>query len=288
MNPSYNDIEYFIEVAQTKNISRAAERLGVTQPSLSFAMKRLEDVFGESLFTRSRSGVQLTKAGKELLFHGRALLSQWEQLRAEIKKKSESVGGQYTIGCHPSVGLYSLSKFIPDLLNKYPDLELKLHHDLSRKITEAVISHELDFGLVVNPVRHPELVIIELCVDEVKFWIAKELTANERKTVLTTVIWDPALLQAQELLRNLKVKQHSFRRQLPSASLEIVADLTLAGAGIGILPQRVAARVAGSRLICINKQWPTFKDRICLVYRADIQKTKATGVIISAIKTALD
>src|SRR5690606_8332928 len=106
--PAYTDIAYFLEVAQTRNISRAAERIGITQPSLSSAMKRLEDSLGSTLFIRGRTGVQLTKAGKELLGKGRLLLLSWEQLKADINKMETGVSGQYIIGCHPSVALYTL------------------------------------------------------------------------------------------------------------------------------------------------------------------------------------
>src|SRR5689334_19918927 len=100
MPPAYADLSYFIEVAQSGNISRAAERLGITQPSLSAAVKRLEDSVGATLFIRGRTGVQLTKSGTELLRKGRLLLLNWEQLKADVKKKETGVSGQYVIGCH--------------------------------------------------------------------------------------------------------------------------------------------------------------------------------------------
>ena len=113
MTPSYSEISYFVEVAQTKNMSRAADRLGVTQPTLSSAIKRLEDTVGTPLLIRNRTGVQLTKAGKKLYSGGKTLLLSWSQLRADILKSETDVSGQYSIGCHPSVGAYTLSKFLP-------------------------------------------------------------------------------------------------------------------------------------------------------------------------------
>ena len=285
MMPSFADITYFLEVAQTKNISRAAERLGITQPSLSTAIKRLEDSLGTTLLIRGRAGVQLTKSGAELSAKGRHLLLNWEQLRADINKKESSVGGQYIIGCHPSVAMYSLSHFLPELVQSYPDLEIRLEHDLSRKITEKVISFEIDFGIVVNPVRHPDLVIKELCTDDVLFWTAKKPSSTQNLDPKTSVlVCDLNLVQVQKLLADLNRTKRGFKRVIQSTNLEVITDLTASGVGVGILPKRVATKSAHQNVRPLSDPMPIFKDRICLVYRADAQKTKGSEKIIAAIK----
>lgn len=283
--PSFNDINYFLEVSSTKNISRAAERLGITQPSLSSAIKRLEDSLGSQLLIRSRSGVQLTKAGADLQTKGRLLLLNWEQLKSEINRKMENVSGQYIIGSHPSVALYTLPRFLPQLLKQYPELDIKLVHDLSRKITEEVISYKIDFGLVVNPVKHPDLVIRELCLDEVGFWVSKKyFETQDPGSESATLICDPNLQQTQKLLIDLAKKKIHFNRFIHSSNLEVITELTMDGAGVGILPQRVASRHKSFGLQPIKGNYPSFKDRVCLVYRADAQKTKGREVLIKAIK----
>lgn len=283
--PSFNDITYFLEVAQTKNISRASERLGITQPSLSSAIKRLEDSVGTQLFIRSRSGVQLTKAGQELVSKGRLLLQNWEQLKSEINRRETSVSGEYVIGCHTSVALYTLPHFLPELMKKYPDLEIKLSHDLSRKITEKVISHNIDFGIVVNPVKHPDLVIKELCTDEVCFWMAKKPSATQKlNSPECVLISDQDLTQTQKMLMDLQKKKVQFNRSIHSSSLEVICDLTVNGAGIGVLPTRVATRLKGNPLQKVSDSMPSFKDKICLVYRADSQRTKGRDIIVDSIR----
>ncbi|MEM7646235.1 MAG: LysR family transcriptional regulator [Pseudomonadota bacterium] len=287
MLPNFTDIQYFLEVAQTNNISRAAERLGITQPSLSSAIKRLEDAVGTQLFTRSRSGVQPTKAGQELVKKGRLLLLNWEQLKSDINRRESAVTGQYIIGCHPSVALYSLPHFLPDLMIEHPELEIKLVHDLSRKITESVISYQADFGIVVNPVNHDDLVIRELCQDEVGFWTTKKPTKNQKVDSASAVlICDQNLNQVQKLFKDVQKQKVVFPRIIHSTNLEVITELTSQGAGIGILPSRVATRHKSFGLKSLSDSLPVFKDKICLVYRADSQKTKGREKIIEAIKAA--
>lgn len=284
--PSFTDLNYFTEVAETRNISRAAERLGITQPSLSSAIKRLEESVGSQLLIRSRSGVQLTQAGKELLTKGRLLLMNWEQLKSEVNRRESAVTGQYSIGCHPSVGSYTLPHFLPHLMKEYPDLEIKLHHDLSRKIAEGIISYQIDFGLVVNPVKHPDLIIKELCTDEVRFWTASKASINQKvDSSQAVLICDPELQQTQKLISDLQKMKVSFRRQIHSSSLETITELTFQGAGVGVLPTRVANRHPSFKLKPLyGAKGPSFKDRICLVYRADLPKTKSRQIIVQAIR----
>ena len=80
MLPSSTDLTYFAEIAKTGNLSQAATRLGVSQPSLSLAMQRLEHCLGAPLLVRSRLGVKLTKAGEQLLADTLRLLEDWENL----------------------------------------------------------------------------------------------------------------------------------------------------------------------------------------------------------------
>lgn len=269
MLPNANDLHFFLEVAQTGNLSRAAERLGVSQPALSQAMKRLEVSFENQLLLRSKSGVVLTKAGEKLSQRARLLLESWQEIKDDALKDEDQVRGVYSFGLHSSVALYTLPIMAPDILADFPFLELKFEHDLSRKITEKVISFKLDFGIVVNPISHPDLVIKELFCDEVCFYKARKIK-KENESVL---IAEPDLNQTQELLNQLQKKKVSFDRMVTSSNLEVIKAMVVNGAGVGIVP----GRVMGADLKKVEKlaKLPTFKDRICLVYRHDFQKSLA-------------
>ncbi|HSI03546.1 MAG TPA: LysR family transcriptional regulator, partial [Myxococcota bacterium] len=160
--PAPHDIHYFIEVAETLNMSRAAEKLGVRQPTLSLAMKRLEDVVGVPLLVRGKTGVQLTHAGRRFLANSRQLLEQWNEVRTLAHREETELAGRYSLGVHPSVALGTLPLFLPRLLRTFHDLEVHLVHESSREVTELIINFQVDFGLVVNPRPHPDLTITPL------------------------------------------------------------------------------------------------------------------------------
>jgi DNA-binding transcriptional LysR family regulator len=144
MIPSSSDIAYFIEAASKLNFSRAAESLGISQPSLSMAIRRVEDGIGRALFIRSKRGVTLTQAGKHLLSQAHNLLDAWQNIRYKAVAAESSMEGRYVIGCHSSVALYSLPSFLPKLLKEHARIQLELVHDLSRRIVEGVVTSRID------------------------------------------------------------------------------------------------------------------------------------------------
>ena len=140
--------------ARSKNISRAAERLGIGQPSLSQAIQRLERILSTKLFDRFKTGIQLTAAGHRLLIEGKSALEAWDRLNAKTRAAESEIQGHFTIGCHSAVGAYTLPKFLEKIFRQYPEIELRLRHALSREILEEVVSFQVDFGLVMNPAPH--------------------------------------------------------------------------------------------------------------------------------------
>ena len=147
-------------------------------------MKRLEQSVGASLFVRHKHGVTLTQAGKQVLVHARQLLEYWEKTRSQALASQQEVQGHFTLGCHSTIAIHSVSGFLADLLENHPKLQINLQHDISRKFTEQVINLSIDIGIVVNPFKHPDLIIRKLCNDEVTFWVGNGKNEKYRTFVL--------------------------------------------------------------------------------------------------------
>jgi DNA-binding transcriptional LysR family regulator len=128
-------------------------------------------------------------------------------------------------------------------------------------------------------VQHPDLVIHRLCEDEVTLWAA----TRANKSIL---ICDPDLLQSQSLLKKLKKAGMNFERTINSSSLEVIADLTANGCGIGILPSRVADR-AQKKIQRVPKA-PVFYDDHCLIYRVENKNVKTIQTLNAAIRAVFE
>lgn len=274
MSLMLDDIKYFVIVTETLNITRASEIIGISQPALSYAIKRLETEIGGDLLIRLKNGIQLTKLGEEFKVRSRRLLYEWEQAQNLANPESGLIQGSYTIALHPSVALYTLECFMPKLQVEFPGLDIKFIHGLSREMTEKVISWEADFGIVVNPIKHPDLVISKLCLDEVTIFHVKN--AQDK------LIYDENLAQSQHILKKI-AKKSNFDGVLSSSNLEVVAKLTSLGLGYGLLPTRVASQYKQLKKL---SDAPVFKDEISLIYRPEKHNNSVSKRIIQIIKSS--
>lgn len=273
MSLMMDDIKYFITVSETLNVTRASEIIGISQPALSYAIKRLENELGGVLLIRLKNGIQLTKLGEEFRQRSRRLLYEWEQAQNLVSPESGFIQGKYTFAVHPSVALYTLERFMPQLQREFLGLDFNFIHGLSREMAEKVISWEADFGIVVNPIKHHDLVISKLCNDEVTIFYAKN--AKDK------LIYDQNLAQSQYILKKIS-KRANFNGVINSANLEVVAKLTSLGLGYGLLPTRVATQYDHLEKL---KEAPVFKDEICLVYRPEKHNNAISKKMIQIIKS---
>jgi len=286
MLPSSAELTYFLEVSSSLNLSRASERLGISQPSLSLAIKRLELSVGTALFVRHKHGVTLTQAGKQLVLHTRQLMQFWEQTKSAALASRQDIQGQFTLGCASSVALYLMSDFLPNLLELHPRLDIQLKHNISRKITEQVINLSIDVGIVINPLKHPDLIIKKLGHDEVTLWVGEgERNIQRLNSEQAVIICEPELTQTQFVLKELRKAGQLSRRVLTTNSVEVVANLTANGCGFGILPACVARFMYPDRLKRVPDA-PVYSDDICLIYRNENRQVQAIQTIVDAIKTS--
>jgi DNA-binding transcriptional LysR family regulator len=280
---SQDDLHYFIEVSRTLNFSRAAERIGISQPSLSIAMQRVEHDIGTQLFIRHKKGVHLTKSGNQLLLHAKQLTQHWELVKHSVRTAAHAVEGSFVIGSHPSLALNFFSGFLPALLKKYASLEIQIKLDLSRKIVEQIMELAIDLAVVANPIQHPNLIIQKLFQDEVGLWnTAKPHPVADLSSGKAILICDPELLQTQSLLRQLHTKGISYARILDVPNLEVILDLTADGCGVGILPATVALRQKKLQRVY---EAIRYSDEICLVYRRENKELMAMKAMVTAIKS---
>jgi DNA-binding transcriptional LysR family regulator len=283
--PSPSELKYFIEVAKCENMSRAAERLGIAQPSLTQAMKRLEHTLDTPLFQRHKKGVTLTKAGQQLYVYSHDLVQNWDNIYASVHASVNQVQGSFIIGCHPSVARTAGAYFLPKLMEAHKDLHIRFHHDLSRHITNEVITMNVDIGIVVNPTAHPDLIIHQIGKDYISLWIADEAQHPLQNPYNgeAVLICDPQLLQSQSIIKQLTKNKIKYSRIVETSDLNVISELTAHGGGIGIMPESTAqkAKIPLKRI----GDAPAYDDKHCLIYRVENKNIKALQVISEAIRS---
>ncbi|HYH99166.1 LysR family transcriptional regulator [Hyalangium sp.] len=277
-------LRYFQVTAASKSMSEAARKLGISQPTLTVAIRHLEKHLSTTLFLRERNGVRLTSTGDVLLRHATNLLSLIEHAEQDVRGLESEEVGSFVIGCHESLGAYFLPGFMSSFLQEAPRIELTLWNGPSASVTEAVIDRRVNFGLVVNVRPHPDLVIVPIFEDAVDFFVAAppagappvtELAGALQRLRTEPLIFAGRVFQSQELLDLLAKQKVVPSRLLSCGDLELVKSLTLANLGVGVIPRRVAAYGQEGRLRRLHPALPFFPDTISLVYRADGHRTRA-------------
>jgi DNA-binding transcriptional LysR family regulator len=147
----------FLKAAEKLNFSEAAEELCLTQPAITFQIKKLESHYGTLLFYREKNRVSLTEAGTILLGHTKRIFSCHEDAEREIGRISGIVPGRIVVGASTTMGEYILPRVLGDFKARYPDVEAILEIGNSDRILNGVVSHYLDIGILAEKVENREL-----------------------------------------------------------------------------------------------------------------------------------
>jgi DNA-binding transcriptional LysR family regulator len=277
-------LRYFQAIAEHGSLTAAAKALRVSQPTLTVAMKNLEEQLGTKLIHRGRDGVTLTRTGLELRGHAAQIVNMADYAEKRIVGLESDDEGKFVVGCHESLGAYFLPAFMRGFLQAAPRIEVSLMNASSAAVLDAVVARDIDFGLVVNPLKHDDLILSPLFHDAVDVFVARASLEGGRPLCLEAararlceglLIFAGRVSQSNQLIDLLAEQELVPTRRLSCGDLELVKSLALEGVGVALLPRRVAAYGQEGRLVRLHPDLPNIPDVISLVYRADFHKTRA-------------
>src|SRR5690606_28614308 len=137
-------IEYFVAVAEHSSFRRAADKLGVSQPTLTAQIGSLEQSLGGSLFERSRAGTAQSPMGRELLRDARSVLEGFQGLLDHAAALNSGPGGTYRLGVTPTTGPYLLPQILPDIHDEYAALKFYVREGMPRALEEGLVAGRHD------------------------------------------------------------------------------------------------------------------------------------------------
>ncbi|MBY0091896.1 LysR family transcriptional regulator [Priestia aryabhattai] len=144
-------LRYFLTVAREGNITRAADFLHVTQPTLSRQLKGLEQKLGKKLFIRSSHSVILTDEGMLLRNRAEEIVNMMDKLEAEFSSMEETIGGDVYIGGGETEAMKHIARVAKDVQVRYPNIRYHLYSGNEEDITERLDKGLLDFGILIQP-----------------------------------------------------------------------------------------------------------------------------------------
>lgn len=242
------DLEYLVALAEHRHFGRAAAACFVSQPTLSTQVKKLESELGTPLVERGPRGVLFTHAGEQVLARARAVLSGADDIRTIARRAADPRSGTLRLGVFPTLAPYLLPHVVPELRERFPDLQLLLVEEKSGDLAEAVHAGSLDAAVLALPVD-------EAFESEPLFredFVLATPTAHPLASADRAVT--PEVLRGEDML--LLADGHCLREQalevcslagvgerdgFRATSLETLRHMVAAGVGITLLPRLAVA-----------------------------------------------
>jgi LysR family hydrogen peroxide-inducible transcriptional activator len=290
------ELRYVIMLAQEKHFRRAAERCFVSQPTLSVAIKKLEDELEVALFERDSNEVRLTAIGERVVAQARRVLEETDVIKTIAREGKSQVNAPLKVGAIFTIGPYLFPHLIRNIRTIAPKMPLLLEENYTAVLRQKLRQGDLDAIIISLPFSEPDTEVHDLYDEPFHVLIpAHHPLANENKITRKQLESETVLLlgdghcfrdQVLNACPNLIQQANQSREMLPQGtSLETLRHMVASGLGLTIVPATSAtSRVYDTdtiREIPFAGKVPT--RRVTLVWRSRFSRPKAIEVLIEAI-----
>lgn len=282
-------LRYFLEVAREGSVTRAAQRLHISQPTLSKQLKDLEGELGKKLFVRGSHDVRLTDEGMLLRKRAEDILSMADKTVAEFQSLDEFTGGDVWVGCAESEGIKHLARGFKALLERYPGLRLHLQSGNSADVTERLDRGLLDFAVIVHEVDLSKYNYLQMpAIDRYGVLMRKDSPLASKETVSVDELLDVPLICSRQGMAEDYPKV--FQEKMDS--LNVVATFNLAynagvlvreGVGYALSFDKLADTSDESELT-FRPLEPALETRMYLIWKKYQVFSPAAEVLLEKIK----
>jgi DNA-binding transcriptional LysR family regulator len=259
MNLSLREIEYVLTVASEENITRASEKLYIAQPSLSQAIKKIEDEVGFPLFTRVKNKIKLTQEGKIFVEAGLQIGNTIRNLENRLHEFSQLDYGRLTLGLPYQLGAFVIPKALSTFKRMFPSVDVELYENTSSELENLVITGTVDIAIMPLPITNPSIAYQP-------FLTGRMVLIMEKSNPLNDFAYDKGLGEkhlyfdvkraADEVFilgnrgqRIRSINELIFKKNgisprivLYSKNIETIKNLAAAGIGLAIVPEQYMKR----------------------------------------------
>lgn len=294
-----SELRYIVALASERHFGRAAAACFVSQPTLSVAVRKLEDELGVALFERSSQEVRTTDVGMRVVEKAQQALEAIESVRREAESGGDQLAGPLRIGAIYTIGPYLFPDLIANLRESAPQMPLMVEENFTAVLTEKLKRGELDVILISLPFNEPNLLTLPLYEEPFVILLPAAHPLTARKTLKSGNLEDETILMLGA--------GHCFRDQVIDAcpacapdkgnnvytadgsSLETIRHMVASGLGITVLPCSAAgADRYSQRLLAIRRFGnPVPRRVVALAWRSSFTRPAVIDVLRDTIGTSL-
>jgi LysR family hydrogen peroxide-inducible transcriptional activator len=290
------ELKYIVAVAREKHFGRAAEACFVSQPTLSVAIKKLEEELDVKIFERGSSEVSVTPLGDEIVRQAQQVIEQAQALREIAKRGKDPVTGPLRLGIIYTIGPYLLPDLVRQAIARVPQMPLMLQENFTAKLLDMLRNGELDCAIMAEPFPDTGLAVAPL-YDE-PFMAAvptghplarrKSITAEELKQETMLLLGtghcfrDHVLEVCPEYAR-FASNAEGIRKSFEGSSLETIKYMVASGMGVTVVPQLSVPAEKQSHIRYIKFSAPVPTRRVVLAWRRTFPRYEAIAALRNAI-----
>lgn len=294
-----NELRYIVAVARERRFGRAAETCFVTQPTLSVAVKKLEDELGVSLFERSTGEVTVTAVGQRVVEQAQRVLEEADEIKHLARHGKNPLAGMLRLGAIYTIGPYLLPRLIPWLSEQAPEMPLVIEENFTSVLSEHLKRGELDVIVISLPFDEPGVLTRAIYDESFVVLLPSNHPWSEQASVNVDQLGNEDVLllgpghcfrdQVLEVCPNC-VKSTaggtSLQRGLEGGSLETIRCMVASGVGITVLPCSTAAvdRFAEPLVRVLPFAGPAPHRRVALAWRKSFSRLEAVDVLARAVR----
>lgn len=289
------ELRYIVSLAQEQHFGRAAEVCHVSQPTLSIAVKKLEDELGVALFERAKLRVHPTAVGLQILERARRILEQAADIRDLANSGMDQLAGPLSVGVLPTIGPYLLPQFIPLLQRLAPQMPLYVDEDLVTQLAKKLRQGEIDALIATMPFSEVDVVTQVLFEEPLVLLVpAGHPLAGKTEIRAEDLAGQDVLLPAeghcireQILTAFPSLREAAARPSVARAgSFETLRHMVASGLGVTILPLAAAQMpLYAANVLSIRPLVdPAPCRQLVLAWRASFPRHKAIDVLRRAIQ----
>lgn len=249
-------LEYILAVARHGHFGRAADACNVTQPTLSAMIGKLEEEIGAKLFDRNRQPICPTPVGEKIVLRAREVLSQAESIKDIVKEEQQSLGGTFRLGILPTIAPYLLPRFFPQLMKKYPALDIRVREMKTHQIKSALLQGDIDAGILASIDGLEEYAQTSLFYEKYMGYVSREDSLYKKEVIRTADVASSGqlwLLDEGHCFRDQMVRFCQMKSSQTSqlaynlGSMETFMRMVENGMGITFIPELAAMQLGESQ-----------------------------------------
>ena len=293
------ELKYVIAVAREHHFGRAAESCGVSQPSLSVAIRKLEEELGVSIFERRSSEIALTPVGEKIVEQAQRVMEESRRIADIAHEGQDPLSGPIKLGVIYTIGPYLLPELIRELSSDQPNMPVYLEENFTSELLERLKTGQLDLAIMADTIADTGFMTLELYSEEFVVAVPSHHPWVNRNYVNSSELKDQTMLLlgaghcfrdqilgvCPDLMR-FQAQASDVQRTVEGSSLQTICHMVAQGLGITVLPASAIPYLSGfsKSLKIIPFKAPVPTRRVLLVWRKSYPRMQAVEAVQAAVK----